>query len=73
MRVYSTPGHCPSCLTFQVENKLFTGDSYIPEVKVVSKLPKGNKNLAKVSEQRIIELSSGIDVCPGHGIVINKL
>lgn len=72
LRVYYTPGHCPSCLTYQIGDKLFTGDSYIPDVKVVSKLPKGNKDLARASEQRIIDLSKDKDVYPGHGRVINN-
>ena len=72
MKVYETPGHSPSCLTYQLGNKLFTGDSYIPDVKVVSKLPKGDKALAKLSEQRIIAMSKEKDVCPGHGLVISK-
>ena len=72
MKVFSTPGHCPSCLTYEVDNKLFTGDSYIPDVKVVSKLPRGNKEVARASECRIIELSIDKDVYPGHGSVLYK-
>ena len=72
MKVYSTPGHCPSCLTYEVDNKLFTGDSYIPDVKVVSKLPRGNKELARASERRIIELSENLDIYPGHGPIVYK-
>lgn len=72
LKVYSTIGHCPSCLTYEVDNKLFTGDSYIPDMKVVSKLPRGNKELARASELRIIELSIRKDVYPGHGSVINN-
>ena len=36
LSVYSTPGHCPSCLTYITENCIFTGDAYIPGVAVVS-------------------------------------
>ena len=72
LKVYYTPGHCPSCLTYVVDNKLFTGDSFIPDVKVVSKLPRGNKELAKASEQRIINLSIGKDVYSVHGNIINN-
>lgn len=68
--VFYTPGHCPSCLTYQVENKMFTGDSYIPDAKVVSKLPKGNKELAQRSLRRILELSQGKEIYPGHGEMI---
>ena len=67
MKVYVTPGHCPSCLTFEVENYLFTGDSYIPGVKVVTKLPKGDQVMARQSLEKIILLSNGKTICPGHG------
>ena len=72
MKVYETPGHCPSCLTYQLYNELFTGDSYIPDAKVVSKLPKGNKALAQQSFIRILELSKDKDIYPGHGEIIIK-
>ncbi len=67
LKVYATPGHHPSCLTFFVENYLFTGDSYIPGVKVVTNLPGGNKKKAQESVKKIIELAEGKIICPGHG------
>jgi glyoxylase-like metal-dependent hydrolase (beta-lactamase superfamily II) len=69
LKVYATPGHCPSCLTFEVGDYLFTGDSYIPGVKVVTKLPKGDRALARQSLKRILLLSNGKTICPGHGDV----
>lgn len=72
IKVYETPGHCPSCLTYQIEDKLFTGDSYIPNVKVVSKLPKGDKLLSELSLNRIIKLSKDKDIYPGHGDVLKR-
>lgn len=70
MRAYETPGHCPSCLTFVLNNYIFTGDSYIPGVKVVTKLPKGNKEQAQESVKKILELAKGKVVCPGHGEIL---
>ena len=67
-RIYETPGHHPSCLTFIVEGNLFTGDAYIPGVKVVTNLPKGNKKLAQQSLERILKLSEGKIICSGHYI-----
>ena len=67
LSVYSTPGHCPSCLTYITENCIFTGDAYIPGVAVVSKLPRGNKELSLLSKERIIQLSLGKVIFPGHG------
>lgn len=64
--VHYTPGHNPACLTYEVENYLFTGDSYIPGIKVVTNLPGGNKALAAESLERILRLAEGKVVCPGH-------
>ena len=67
MTVYETPGHCPSCLTYLVDNFLFTGDSYIPGVNVVTKLPKGDRFLAKKSTEKILKLAEYKIIYPGHG------
>ena len=32
IEVISCPGHDPSCLSYKVENNVFTGDAYIPGV-----------------------------------------
>ena len=65
-KVYETPGHNGSCLTYEVGEYLFTGDSYIPGIKVVTNLPGGNKELAVRSLEKILELAKGKVVCPGH-------
>lgn len=67
LTTYETPGHCPSCLTYVLNNWVFTGDSFIFGVKVVTKLPKGDRFLAKESLERIMILSCGKMICPGHG------
>ena len=67
-KVVSTPGHHPSCLTFIVDDAVFTGDSYIPGTKVVTNLPKGNKSQAQESVEVIMELAQGRVVYPGHYI-----
>ena len=67
-KVYETPGHHPSCLTYMVGDYLFTGDSYIPGVKVVTNLPKGDKIKAENSLSRIQLLAEGKRVFPGHQI-----
>lgn len=66
---YETPGHCPSCLTYVLDNWIFTGDAYIPGVKVVTKLTHGDKMLAKQSTERILDLARGKNICPGHGVM----
>lgn len=67
-RVYATPGHNPGCLTFVADDAVFTGDAYIPGVAVVTNLPGGNKAQAQQSLQRILALSEGKTVYPGHRV-----
>ena len=66
LQVMATPGHNPSCLCFIVEEYLFTGDSYIPGAKVVTNLPGGSKQMAKMSLDKIMACGKGKVVCPGH-------
>lgn len=70
LKVYYTPGHCPSCLTYITDNYIFTGDSYIPNVKVVTILPKGDKIQAQKSIDNILKLAHHKTICPGHGNMI---
>lgn len=64
--VIATPGHNPSCLCYLVDDYLFTGDSYIPGIKVVTNLPGGNKKQAGASLTRILELGKDRVICSGH-------
>lgn len=66
--VFETPGHDESCLCFKIGNCFFSGDSYIPGVKVTAPFPHSNKAEAIDSEKRIIELSAGCVVYLGHEI-----
>ena len=70
LNVIATPGHCPSCLTYYTDNYIFTGDSYIPDIKVVTNLPKGNKIQAQESVEKIKALMGNRTICPGHGEMI---
>ena len=67
-KVFETPGHHPSCLTYKVGNNLFTGDAFIPGCKVVTNLPKGDKKLAFESLSRIKQLAIGQIIRPGHQV-----
>ena len=67
LSVAATPGHEPGCLTFCTDGYIFTGDSYIPGVKVVTKLPGGNRIQAIASVEKILRLAKGRIICPGHG------
>lgn len=62
-----TPGHDESCFSYKIGNKLFTGDAYIPGIKVFSKFPRGNKQKAIESESRLKSMEKeGCMVFCGH-------
>lgn len=63
-----TPGHNPSCITWIIDDAIFTGDSYIPGIKTVTNLPKGNKSQAIESEALIKSLAIGKTIYPGHKV-----
>lgn len=67
IKIINSPGHDKSCLTYKIGNNLFTGDSFIPGIKVVTSLPNSNKIDAESSLCRILSLSRGCNLCPGHG------
>lgn len=72
--VMATPGHDWSCLTFNTENHLFTGDSFLPDYKLMTKFPKSDKVQAKeslVKIKKMIELGAR-NVYPGHGNIKNS-
>lgn len=64
--VTATPGHCPSCLTYYNDDMIFTGDSYITGVPVVTKLPKGSRKDSDTSIQKISALAEGRVIFAGH-------
>lgn len=69
MWVYETPGHNPGCMTMVLGNMIFTGDSFIPKVKVVTNIPGGDKLKAQESIGKILRLSIDKTIYPGHGEV----
>lgn len=69
LEILETPGHDRSCLTYKLGNDIFSGDSYIPGVKVIASFPNSNKEDARKSKERIIKLSEGCNLYPGHGDV----
>lgn len=69
VQVYETPGHAPSCLTYIMDQMAFTGDSYIPGVKVFTGFPHANKKQAETSFKRIMELTAAHHIMPGHTII----
>ena len=61
-----TLGHSPSCITWLVDDSMFTGDSFIPGVKTVTNVPHADKVLAAESEKLIRDLSQHRVVYAGH-------
>lgn len=70
LRVMYTPGHDWSCLSYYTDDVIFTGDSFIPHMKVVTTFPKSNKVEAQVSLDRIMEMCRTRDVYPGHEEIV---
>ena len=69
MYAISTPGHDWSCLTFNFGNHFFTGDSFLPDYKLMTKFPRSDKVQAAKSLFKIknmIELGAS-NIYPGHG------
>lgn len=70
IHTFYTPGHDYSCISYKIGDFWFTGDSYLPEYKLVYNFPRSNKTLASESEQRIKSLVHIEDIiCPGHGSI----
>lgn len=63
-----TPGHNPSCISWQIGDNLFTGDSYIPGIKTVTNLPGADKKQALESEAKLKRLGERYQIFPGHYI-----
>lgn len=71
--VFETPGHDKSCLTYKINHCLFTGDAFIPGLKVASSFPNSNKVDAELSRERILSLSENCNLYPGHGDICEKI
>lgn len=69
VKVYATPGHDASCLTYLICDYVFSGDSFIPGVETRATYLMSDKQSVIASEKKIAELSKGRFLCPGHGPV----
>jgi glyoxylase-like metal-dependent hydrolase (beta-lactamase superfamily II) len=68
MQFFETPGHNPGCLTMVLDDKIFTGDAYIPGVGANTQLPHSNKEQAQQSKERILNLAEGKVILSGHQV-----
>lgn len=66
MTAMLTPGHDKSCVTYYTDSCVFTGDSYIPNLKVVTSFPHSNKHDSEISLKKIHKLLETRKVFPGH-------
>ena len=57
-KVYETPGHHPSCITFLVEDSVFTGDAYIPNNKANSTASRLCSTLASKTSHILTSISA---------------
>lgn len=73
INIFETPGHDESCLTFRIGDYLFTGDSYIPGVKVIVSFPHSDRTKAEESYRLITDLINDMTIiCPGHGEIVKQ-
>ena len=72
LHVLETPGHDWSSLTYYTEKEIFTGDSYIPDLNVVTTFPRSSKEDAEISTQKILHFAQGKNIYPGHGLEVIK-
>lgn len=67
LQAIETEGHCEGSLTYLIDNFVFTGDALIPNIPTVTKLKTGDKLKAKVSIEKIRQISNSQSIiCPGH-------
>lgn len=68
IQTIATPGHNKSCLSYLIDDNIFTGDSFIPRHKVIESMPNSDRNDARKYELFLSKLSMGKNLFPGHGI-----
>lgn len=68
MMIYETPGHNPGCMTMVIGALIFTGDAFIPGVGANTQPPHSDKELAKKSLDRIMDLAKGKTILSGHKV-----
>lgn len=72
IEVIATLGHSPSCITYKIGQNLFTGDAYIPGVKIFTSFPRGNKKQSLESIALLSEMEGqGFYIYCGHHSYLN--
>lgn len=68
--IFFVPGHNPSCIAYRIDDYLFSGDAFIPGVKVVTNIPKADKSLAIANYNYLESISNNCTICAGHGVIV---
>lgn len=74
IHVIATPGHTPACLTYQIEDALFTGDALFMHDYGTGRcdFPKGEAaDLYRSIQERLYSLPDETRVFPGHDYMPN--
>ncbi len=72
IRFMETPGHTKGSICIQIDNSIFTGDTVIPNVKTITKLPSGSKVDLFNSISSLKNLVGlNIKGFPGHGDIFD--
>ncbi|MBF0619977.1 MAG: MBL fold metallo-hydrolase [Candidatus Omnitrophica bacterium] len=66
IKAISTPGHTPGCISYLVQENLFTGDTLFIDAVGRADLPGGNSGILFQSLQRIKNLPDTTMIWPGH-------
>jgi len=67
-----TPGHSPGCVTYFIGKYIFTGDSLIPGIPIVTQLPGGDREASERSKEKIkSKINLNTLICPGHGPIVS--
>ncbi|MGB5703836.1 MAG: MBL fold metallo-hydrolase [Polyangiales bacterium] len=75
VKAIATPGHTPACLTYQIGDALFTGDSLFMHDYGTGRcdFPKGSASeLYESIQERLYTLPDGMRVFPGHDYMPNE-
>lgn len=70
LTVIESNGHDEGCLSYLIDNALFTGDSYIPLLPVFTKWKRSNKIKAADTESKLKGIANKnlFNIYPGHSI-----
>ena len=73
IKVHHTPGHSPESVVYEVENKLFTGDTLFVEGCGRTDFPGGDPVVMKKTLDKLKEFPDDYEVYPGHDYGSKKI